>query len=130
MVRAWLEGPVDAGLRSSLEVLVRRTEEVGTLEQRLATARQVLGEYRSRLADLMAQVATLRSMKGSDAVVRGLEKHWKEMNERVALQTKTIVDLEEHLTLARVALQMGVAELSLPETPAGTSARVDGASSR
>ena len=119
MVRAYVQGPIDPKLKATLEGLVKRTEEMGNLEQRLSTAREVLSEYRGRAAELHAQLVTLRAVKSAGPVVTGLEKSWQQMNDKVAQQTALMVDLRERLTVAKVALQTGIAELTLPDQPPG-----------
>jgi hypothetical protein len=82
------------------------------------------------VAELYAQVTTLKTLKSAGPVVRGLEKRWGEMNDKVAQQTTAIVDLQEKLTMARVALQTGLAELTLPDTPGAASHPASGAPAR
>lgn len=115
---ASLEGPLVEKLRAMVEL----HRELGNLEERIATQREQLGEYRTRMDELHAQIVTLKLVKTAGPLLKSLEKKMIEISDRVSKATVDLVALEEQRMITRIKLQDGLAELSL-EKPVAASAR-------
>jgi len=115
---ASLEGPLVDKLRAMVEL----HRELGNLEERIATQREQLGEYRTRMDELHAQIVTLKLVKTAGPLLKNLEKKMIEISDRVSKATVDLVALEEQRMITRIKLQDGLAELSLekPVAAAGT----------
>jgi hypothetical protein len=107
-------------LKNQVADLVKAQEEIGNLEQRIATTREQMGEYRQRMDELHGQIVTLRLVKTGGPLMASLQKKMEEMSDKVSKGTIDVVGLEEKLMLARIRFQDGVADLSLePHAAAG-----------
>jgi hypothetical protein len=113
---ASLEGPLVDKLRAMVEL----HRELGNLEERIATQREQLGEYRMRMDELHAQIVTLKLVKTAGPLLKNLEKKMIEISDRVSKATVDLVGLEEQRMITRIKLQDGLAELSL-EKPVSTA---------
>jgi predicted lysophospholipase L1 biosynthesis ABC-type transport system permease subunit len=78
-----------------------------------------MGEYRTRMDEIHAQLVTLKAVKTAGPLMAHLEKKLQEISEKVSKGTVDIVVLQEKLMVARVQFQTGVADLTLekPNTP-------------
>jgi Domain of unknown function (DUF4139) len=117
MIKAFLSSAaVEAGLKEKVGELVKLQTEIGTLEQRILTVREQMGEYRARMDELHAQVVTLKVVKTAGPLMKSLEAKLVEVSDRVSKATIAVVGLEEALMVARIKFQDKVAELSLEKT--------------
>ena len=114
LVRTYLSSAaVDAGLKAQVEQLLKMQEEIGNHEQRIATTREQMGEYRQRMDELHAQIVTLRAVRTAGPLMASLEKKMQEVSDKLSKATIDVVSEEEKLMLARIRFQDGVADLSL-----------------
>jgi chromosome segregation ATPase len=114
LVRAYLshaamEGPIKA----QVETLLTLNAEMAKIEQAIATIHEQMGEYRTRMDELHAQLVTLKAVKTAGPLMGHLEKKLQEMSEKLSKATVDVVVLQEKLMVARVQFQNGVADLSL-----------------
>jgi len=100
-------------LRAQIEALLATHRGAADLEDRIATLREQLVEYRSRSGELHAQVVTLKAVRTSGDLMATLRAKLAEMSERVQKTTIDVVDTQEKLMLARVKFQNQLAELRL-----------------
>jgi hypothetical protein len=104
-------------LKTRVAELVKAQEEIGNLQQRIATTREQMSEYRQRMDELHGQIVTLRMVKTGGTLMASLQKKMEEMSDRVSKGTIDVVGLEEKLMLARIKFEDGVADLSLEGHP-------------
>lgn len=118
MIRAYLSADLAQGpLKEAVQTIVREQQELGTIEQRKATAREQLGEYRARMDELHAQIVTLKAVKSAGPMMQSLEKKLSETSDKVSKMTVQIVELEEQAMVARIKLQDSIAELTMGDDP-------------
>ncbi|HEX4446450.1 MAG TPA: DUF4139 domain-containing protein [Polyangiaceae bacterium] len=135
MIKAYLSsaalaGPLKDKLKGEVNDLVRAQEDIGNLEQRIATSREQMGEYRERMGELHAQIVTLKLVKTGGSLMASLEKKLEELSDRVSKGTIDVVGLEEKLMLSRIRFQDGVADLSLESQDPHPEADTDAATPR
>jgi hypothetical protein len=120
LVRAYLSAAALSGpLKAQIDAAVGAQKEIGDDEQRIATLREQMGEYRERMDELHAQIVTLRAVRTGGPLMASLEKKLQEVSDRLSRGTIDVVALEEKLMLARIKFQDVVADLSLepPSAP-------------
>ena len=123
-MRAYLSSAaVDGPLKAQVEELLRTQKDMGDNEQRIATLREQMGEYRQRMDELHAQIVTLSAVRTAGPLMASLEKKLQEMSDRLSKATIDVVALEEKLMVARIKFQDGVADLSLEKKPAEDAPR-------
>ena len=110
---AALEGP----LKGQVDELVKMQQEIGNVEQRIATLHDQMAEYRQRMDELHAQIVTLRMVRTGGPLMASLEKKLQEMSDKLSKGTIDVVGLEEKRMLARIKFEDGVADLSLDAPP-------------
>jgi hypothetical protein len=72
-----------------------------------------MGEYRTRMVELHAQIVTLKLVKTAGPLMQSLEKKLQEVSDKLSKATIDLVALQEKLMVARIRFQDGVADLSL-----------------
>jgi hypothetical protein len=118
MVTAYLSSAaVEGSLRSAVDELLRLQKEMANTEQQIQTTREAMGEYRTRMDELHAQVVTLKLVKTAGPLMQNLEKKLAEVSDRLSRATIDLVTLQEKLMVARIKFQDGVADLSLEKKP-------------
>ncbi len=110
---AALEGP----LKGQVDDLVKMQQEIGNVEQRIATLHDQMTEYRQRMDELHAQIVTLRMVRTGGPLMASLEKKLQEMSDKLSKGTIDVVGLEEKRMLARIKFEDGVADLTLEKAP-------------
>ena len=121
MVRVYLSAAATQGpLKAKVADLIKLQQDIGTLEQRIITTREQMGEYRMRMDELHLQIVTLRAVKSAGPLMQSLEKKMTEVSDRLSKSTIDLVGLQEKLMIARVNFQDGVADLSLEPKEKGT----------
>ena len=115
MVRAYLSSGAHSNgpLRARFDELVKLQEEIGNIEQKIATTREAIEEYRRRMDELHAQVLTLKVVKTAGPLMKSLESKLDEVSDRLQKATVELVGHQERLMVTRIKLQDGVTELSL-----------------
>jgi hypothetical protein len=114
LVRAYLSSAAAQGpLKAQVEALMQTQTQIGDDEQRVATLREQMGEYRQRMDELHAQVVTLRAVRTAGPLMASLEKKLQDVSDRLSKATIDVVAIEEKLMLERIKFQDGVADLSL-----------------
>ncbi|MBX3207073.1 MAG: DUF4139 domain-containing protein [Labilithrix sp.] len=114
LVRAYLShAAVEGPLKAHVEKLLELNAEMVKIEQRIATGREQMGEYRTRMDELHAQLVTLKAVKTAGPLMTHLEKKLQEVSEKMSKGTVDLVTLQETLMVARVQFQSGVADLTL-----------------
>ncbi len=104
---------LDAGLKAQVAELVKLQTEEADLEQRIATLREQMGEYRARMDELHLQLVTLKAVKTAGPLMKSLEGKLSEVSDKVSKATIDVVGLEEQAMVAKIKFQDKVAELSL-----------------
>lgn len=115
LIRAYLSSAVVEGpLKKQVDELLQLNTELENIEQKIATTREQMAEYRTRMDELHAQIVTLRAVKSTTGVLlNNLEKKLSEISDRLSKATVAVVGLQEQAMVARIRFQDGVAELSL-----------------
>ena len=114
LVRAYLSSAALTGpLKAEVDDLVKMQQQIGNVEQRIATLHDQMTEYRQRMDELHAQIVTLRMVRTGGPLMASLEKKLQEMSDKLSKGTIDVVGLEEQRMLARIKFQDGVADLSL-----------------
>ena len=118
LVKAYLSSAALAGpLKGQVDDLVKMQQEIGNVEQRIATLHDQMTEYRQRMDELHAQIVTLRMVRTGGPLMASLEKKLQEMSDKLSKATIDVVGLEEKRMLARIKFQDGVADLTLEKSP-------------
>ncbi len=121
LIRAFVSSAaLEGDIKKRVETIVTMQKDLGTLDERIETARQQMEEYRSRMNELHAQVVTLKAVKTGGTLMRSLEKKLEEVSEKMSKATVDLVGLEEQRMISRIKLQDGIAELTF-ETKEGAS---------
>jgi hypothetical protein len=124
MVRVFLSSAaIDAGLKEKVAELVKTQTEIANLEQKINTAREQMGEYRTRMDELHNQIFTLKAVRTAGPLMRNLETKLQEMSDRVSKATIDVVGLEEQVMVNRIKFQDKVAELTLEKKEASVAAK-------
>jgi hypothetical protein len=119
LIKAYLSSSaMDSGLKASVGELLKLNQDMGNLEQQIATMREQMQEHRTRMDELHAQIVTLKAVKTKGgSLMQHLEKKLEEVSEKLSKATIDLVGLQEKLMVARIRFQDGVAELSLDKKP-------------
>lgn len=113
-VKLYVSAAAVAGpLKEQVARIVKLQQEIGNLEQRVETTREQLGEYRTRLDELHAQIFTLKAVKTGGTLMKDLEKKMQETGDKVSKTTIDLVNQEEQLMMAKIRLQDAIAELTV-----------------
>jgi len=113
LIRAFVSSAaLEGDVKKRVEAVVAMQKDLGTLEERIDTARQQMEEYRARMHELHAQVVTLKAVKTGGTLMRSLEKKLEEVSDKLSKATVDLVGLEEQRMISRIKLQDGIAELS------------------
>jgi hypothetical protein len=123
LVRAYLSSAALEGpLKAQVEQLLKLNSDMVKIDQQIASGRDQMGEYRTRMDEIHAQLVTLKAVKTAGPLMTHLEKKLQEISEQLSKATVDIVVLQEKLMVARVQFQSGVAELSLEKPNAANEA--------
>jgi len=113
-VKVYISSAAVAGpLKEQVAKIVKLQQEIGNLEQRVETTREQLGEYRTRLDELHAQIFTLKAVKTGGTLMKDLEKKMQETGDKVSKATLDLVNQQEQLMMAKIRLQDAIAELTV-----------------
>jgi hypothetical protein len=113
LIKAYVAETQEAPLKGAIAELLKVHAELSNLEQRIATTREQMGEHRTRMDEIHAQIVTLRAVKSGGGLVQHLEKKLAEVSDKLSQATIDLVALEEKLMMAKIRFQDGVADLSL-----------------
>lgn len=115
MVRAYLSSGAQGNgpLHARFDELVKLQEEIGNIEQKIATTKEAIEEYRRRMDELHAQILTLKIVKTAGPLMKSLEQKLDEVSDRLQKATGELVGYQEKLMVTRIKLQDGVTELSI-----------------
>jgi hypothetical protein len=117
LVRAYLSSAALEGpLKGQVDELVKMQQEIGSVEQRIATLHEQMGEYRQRMDELHGQIVTLRMVRTGGPLMASLEKKLQEMSDKLSKGTIDVVGLEEKRMVARIKFEDGVADLTLEKS--------------
>src|SRR5262245_35417477 len=113
----------DPALREGLRQLLQRTDEIDELEQRIATTRDQMKEYRERTRELSEQLTSLRAVatKGgaSGPLLQHIEQALRETNDRLSQATLQLVSLEEKKMVARIRREEAISLAALRGSASG-----------
>jgi hypothetical protein len=123
LIRAYLSSAaVEGPLKKQVDELLKLNTDMTNIEQRIASTRDQMAEYRTRMDELHAQIVTLRAVKmTSGSLLSNLEKKLADISDKLSKATVKVVSLQEQLMVARIRFQDGVAELSLESQTADAS---------
>jgi hypothetical protein len=114
MMRVYIDEPdVSPALEKQIEALLATHRAAADLDDKIATLRDQLGEYRARAGELHAQVVTLKAVRTGGDLMTALKAKLVETSDRIQQTTIAIVDTQEKLMLARVKFQNQLADLRL-----------------
>jgi flagellar biosynthesis chaperone FliJ len=116
MVTAYLSSAAEGRLKSAVTELLRLHKEMANTDQHIATTRDQMGEYRTRMDELHAQIVTLKLVKSAGPLMTSLEKKLQEVSDKLSKATIDLVALQEQLMVARIKFQDGIADLSLEKS--------------
>ncbi len=116
MVTAYLSSAAEGRLKSAVNELLKLHKEMANTDQQIATTRDAMAEYRSRMDELHNQVVTLKLVKTAGPLMASLEKKLQEVSDKLSKATIDLVALQEKLMVARIKFQDGVADLSLEKS--------------
>jgi outer membrane protein OmpA-like peptidoglycan-associated protein/flagellar biosynthesis chaperone FliJ len=116
MVTAYLSSAAEGRLKSAVSDLLKLHKEMANTEQQIATTRDEMGEYRTRMDELHNQIVTLKLVKSAGPLMTSLEKKLQEVSDRLSKATIDLVAFQEKLMVARIKFQDGVADLSLEKS--------------
>ncbi|HUJ58079.1 MAG TPA: carboxypeptidase regulatory-like domain-containing protein [Kofleriaceae bacterium] len=123
LMHAYVDEPdASPALRVQLEAMLATHRDAMDLEDKLATLREQLGEYRARAGELHAQLVTLKAVKTGGDLMVALRQKLADTSEAVQKATIAIVDTEEQLMLLRVKFQNQLADLHLTDATAPIAA--------
>ena len=118
LVRLYLNTAAgNEALRNQVNQLLKLQKETANIEQQIATTREQMQEYRTRMDELHGQILSLREVRTGAALLKALEKKMQDISNKVSGATLTLVNLQETLMVSRVNFQDAVAELTL-DSPA------------
>jgi len=108
--------------KSQLEALLATHKAGVDLDDKIATLRDQLVEYRERQGELHGQLVTLKMVKTSGPLMASLKQKLMEVSDAIQKATVAIVDAQEQIMLTRVKFENQVAELHLddPKLPLAT----------
>ena len=113
-VRVFLSQAAASGpLKEQVDQLLRLNKELADIEQRIATTRDQMAEYRARVDELHEQIFTLKVARTAGPLMQSLEAKMQEISDRLSKATIEVVGLQEKAMVARIHFQDSVAELSL-----------------
>ncbi len=113
-VRVFLSrSAVDGPLQKQVQDLLKLNKEMADIEQRIATTREQMAEYRQRMNELHDQIFTLKAVKTAGPLMANLEKKMQEVSDHLSKATIDVVSQQEQLMVARIHFQDGVADLTL-----------------
>jgi outer membrane protein OmpA-like peptidoglycan-associated protein len=120
-VRVFLTRAAAGPLKEQVTTLLALNKEMADIDQRIATTREQMVEYRSRMNELHEQIFTLKAVRTAGPLMHSLEGKMQEVSDKLSKATIDIVALEEKRMLARVHFQDAVADLSLDTVDASRS---------
>jgi outer membrane protein OmpA-like peptidoglycan-associated protein len=127
LVKAYLSSAaVEGPLKSKVDELVKMQQEIGNVEQHIATLHDQMAEYRQRMDELHGQIVTLRMVRTGGPLMASLEKKLQEMSDKLSKGTIDVVGLEEKRMLARIKFEDTVADLTLEKGDEKKEATVAG----
>ncbi|MBA3397192.1 MAG: OmpA family protein [Deltaproteobacteria bacterium] len=109
-------------LKEQLRKLLGNHKSLIDLAQEQTSLRRRLGDYKERMDELHAQILTLQAVKTGNDLMSHLKTKMRDISNRVQKTTIDLVDSEEKIMLARVRFQDALAELTLPDATAPTTA--------
>jgi len=122
LVRAYLSQSATEGpLKTHVETLLKVNADMVKIEQQIQTSREQMGEYRTRMDEIHAQLVTLKAVKTAGPLMTHLEKKLQEISEKLSKATVDVVGLQEKLMVARVQFQAGIADLTLEDKKTETA---------
>jgi hypothetical protein len=116
MVTAYLSSAAEGRLKSAVTELLKLHKEMANTDQHIATIHDQMGEYRTRMDELHAQIVTLKLVKSAGPLMTSLEKKLQEVSDKLSKATIDLVALQEQLMVARIKFQDGIADLSLEKS--------------
>ncbi len=114
LLRVYLQMPAgDATLATSLQKLLKLHQEIGHHEEAIHGLRERAGELRVRMDELHAQIFDLQALRTGGALLAHLKDKMKDISTQVQKNTLAIVEQQEKMTLVKVLLADGLADLTL-----------------
>jgi Domain of unknown function (DUF4139) len=113
-IRVYLSTAAATGkLKEQFSALVQGAKDIADIEQRIATEREQMEEYRARMNELHEQIFTLKAVRTGGRLMQSLEGKMADMSDKLSKATIDVVALEEKRMVARIHFQDQVAELTL-----------------
>ncbi len=124
-VRVFLSRAASGQLKQQIDALLKLNKEMADIEQHIATSREQMAEYRSRMNELHDQIFSLKAVRTAGPLMQSLEAKMQEFSDKLSRATIGLVALEEKRMVARIHFQDGVANLSLPRSEGNPKSTVD-----
>jgi hypothetical protein len=124
MMKVFINEP-DASpkLKEQITAMLATHRDAADMQDKIATLRDQLVEYRQRSGELHAQVVTLKAVKTGGELLQTLKTRLTEMADRIQKTTIEVVDTQEKLMLARVKFQNQLADLKLTDITKAVTTR-------
>ncbi|CAN5914609.1 hypothetical protein BH11MYX2_BH11MYX2_14910 [soil metagenome] len=125
MMQVYVDDPeASPELKQQLTAVLATHREGADLNDKIATLRDQLGEYRERGADLEHQLVSLKGMRSGNELAASLRSKSAEIAQKAQQMTIAIVNAQEQLMQTRVKLANQLADLHLTDvTKASVSSR-------
>jgi len=119
MMKVFIDEPgASPQLKAQIEAMLTTHRGAADLDDKIATLRDQLGEYRARAGELHAQLVTLKAVRTGGELMASLRGKLAETSDRIQKTTIALVDTQEQLMLTRVKFQNQLADLRLTDPTA------------
>ena len=119
------KGNIEPELKSKLDDIVKTYQQLGDLEEHIATLDEQLAVYRTRVDELNVQLVTLKQVGQAQKLSKNLADKMQEISEKLQQTTIQLTDLKGQQMTLRVELQDKLADLTLKPKKEGAGASED-----
>jgi outer membrane protein OmpA-like peptidoglycan-associated protein len=119
------KGNIEPGLKQKLDDIVKTYQQLGDLEEHIATLDEQLAVYRTRVDELNVQLVTLKQVNQAQKLSKNLADKMQEISEKLQQTTIQLTDLKGQQMTLRVELQDKLADLTLKPKKAGAEGYED-----
>jgi len=116
LIKVYVDDPkASPKLKGQLQALLATHQAGVDLDDKIATLREQIAEYREREGELHAQLVTLKMVKTGGDLMASLRAKLVETSDGIQKATLAIVDAQEQIMLTRVKFQNQLTELHLDD---------------
>ncbi len=114
LVKAFVSSAaMTAPIKQEVAALVKLQENIDDTQQHIATLRDQMNEFRTRMDELHVQIVTLKAVKTAGPLMKDLEDKLGEVTDQLSKETIEVVALEEKVMVSKIEFQEKVADLHL-----------------